>query len=136
MSSPIRMEVTKFKDNKGKQREYLNRIEAIVDGVAEKMAGRVADKAKRLVPKDTRTLMSEIRVETGKFASGDYYIRAQGPGNYSRYYASFVELGTRVFPYGNRNLPKVHRPAKPYLRPAIKGMRRNIERAAKEAVSR
>jgi len=129
MSNPIRLEVTSFEDKKGEQHEYTNRVEAVLDGVSKQGAQMVLRDTIALVPRggkwpnEAGPLADEIRIEQGKFGSMDYYIRAQGPDNYSRYYASFVELGT-----------KAHGEKQPYLRPALEKNRKKIAHMAQRAL--
>ncbi len=82
-------------------------------------AEKVAADAQRLAPKDTGTLRRQIKVRASKFKGGGHIVQAQGPGDYDRYYASFVELGVNIFPYGDKSKPKVKIEPQPYLRPAL-----------------
>jgi len=123
------LEITKFVDEKREQRAYTNRVEAILDGVSKQGAQMVLRDTIALVPRggkwpnEAGPLADEIRIEQGKFGSMDYYIRAQGPWNYSRYYASFVELGT-----------KRHGRKQPYLRPALEKNKKKISHMAQRAL--
>ena len=86
-------------------------IDAIDKNVA-KTEKRIAQVVRRtamaLVPKISGTLRSEIKINASKFKGGGYYVQPQGPRNYTRYYASFVEFGTS------------RAGSQPYMRPAIK----------------
>ena len=51
----------------------------------------------------TGKLSREIKLVRSKFEGGGYALEAQGPNNYTRFYATFVELGSirnpRPIPY-------------------------------------
>lgn len=135
MSKPIRMEVVRIEK---RSKEYINTIDAIVDGVAKDQAEKVARLTRQLVPAGPYSeggLSKQIKVQPGKFSEGDYFIEAQGPGDYSRFYASFLEMGSTIHPWGNKNITK-HLPAQPYLRPALKVYRKKITAAAQRALNR
>ena len=77
------------------------------DGAAKKGADKVlGDSKKYLMSKaahPTGKLAGEIKLVQSKFEGGGYAVEAQGPGNYDRFYATFVELGSirnpRPIPY-------------------------------------
>lgn len=89
---------------------YLAMVERATEQIIKEGAERVAEEAarnlERMAPDSTGTLASQIEVKASKFAKGGYVVIAQGTGNYNvettkkgtprpRWYASFVELGTR-----------------------------------------
>ena len=86
----------------------INAIDKNVAKTEKRIAQMVRRTAMALTPKRSGTLRSEIKVSVSKFKGGGYYVQPQGPRNYTRYYASFVEFGTS------------HTGAQPYMRPAIK----------------
>jgi len=79
-------------------------------------AEMIAKDAKILCPKDTGELSESIEVVESQFRDGGFLVVAQGPGNYDRYRASFVELGT----YKDA--------AQPFMRPAMHKNKRKIQR--------
>jgi HK97 gp10 family phage protein len=92
--------------------KYLKAFEQAVDKVLEKGAKGVVDDARKIITSKakhpTGTLARQIEFKVSQFKDGGYIVEAQGPGNYQKYYAIFVELGTSKMK------------AIPYLRPAIK----------------
>jgi len=109
--------------------ELLKDVGNIVEVVCMEGAEAVAATARRMVKKKTRTLAGQIEVKASKFKGGGAIVQAQGPGNYDRYYASFLELGAWVHPYGNKNAPKVKLEKQPFLRPALAANKRKIQQA-------
>lgn len=105
--------------------ELMSEIGDIIDDVTSKAADLALNTAQTIVPVDTGTLRSEIEIKKSKFEHGGYAVVAQGPGNYDRFYATFVELGTHK---------TVNQPAQPYLRPAIKKVRRMFKKAVQDAI--
>ena len=87
--------------------KVLKAVGRETEKVERRLAKLVQRTAEALAPRQTGKLKSEIDIRSSKFADGGYIVQAQGPGNYTRYYASFVELGT------HKMAPQ------PYLRPAI-----------------
>ena len=63
----------------------------------------------------TGKLASEIKIEKSIFEDGGYLVEAQGSGNYTRFYASFVELGAPNIKGKRRGSTE----AVPFLRPAL-----------------
>ena len=62
-------------------------------------------------------LKSEIDIRVSRYHKGGWFVMAQGPENYSHFYASFVELGT----HAKKTDKQTHEmPEQPYLRPALK----------------
>lgn len=90
----------------------------------------VAEDAKRLVPEDTGTLAASIKVRALKRSRNKlgHGINVGSSKQFSTdglpYYASFVELGTK------------HRPADPFLRPALWGNQEAIKRVFIKTLSK
>lgn len=105
-----------------KDKELTKKAKGIAEEVAKKGAELVLKDAKRLVPKREGILESEIEIKKSIFEDGGYAIIAQGPGNYDKFYATFVELGT------------FKDSAQPYLRPALKRNKGRIHRMFQEAM--
>ena len=61
-------------------------------------------------------LAMSIEVKKSKYKNGGYIVVAHGPRNYDRYYASFVELGTK------------DNEAKPFMRPAVTRNDRKVQK--------
>jgi len=125
-------------------KELLKKVNIIADAVAKKGAGLVLKDARRLVPVDSETLKKEIEVHRGKFRDGDWVVEAQGPGNYTKFYAKFVELGHYSSVYGKykrskgggslKGISPIHIPKKPYLRPALNKNKSRIQRMFRDAM--
>ena len=79
-------------------KEYIGHVRQALDEIIEDGAQQTAEDAKRnlerAAPDSTGKLASEIDVRASQFKDGGWLVEAQGPGNYDRYYASFVELGS------------------------------------------
>lgn len=121
-----------------KDDEYLGSCYQIVDDMTDEVADFALHMAQTLVKKDTGKLESEIEIVKSKFVAGGRAITAQGPGNYSRYYASFVELGHNSSLWKKKYKPgdpTVYIPPRPYMRPAIKAARQRLERKVREIFS-
>jgi len=77
---------------------FLKLVKKEADKVAKDQAGKlIAESRQYLMTRaksPTGKLASEIKVERSKFIGGGYAVEAQGPGNYDRFYATFVELGS------------------------------------------
>ena len=119
--------------------ELLNDMTAVLDEATDRVADVVLADAKRRAPKDTGKLASEIEIKKSKYPGGGRVVAAQGPGNYTKFYASFVELGHYSSMYGrfNRKSSKSGRtyvPAQPFLRPAIKKARRILRKYVQEGI--
>jgi len=120
--------------------------------MADKDWNWIAKETIRLAPKGSKwrtgkwgnkagPLSMEIDVAKGKYSTGDYQIQAQGRGNYTKFYAIFVELGSQIVPYANvpRGTPdprKIKIPKRPYLRPALKKNKRKIKQMIQAALDR
>ncbi|KKK98682.1 hypothetical protein LCGC14_2640310 [marine sediment metagenome] len=87
---------------------WLKEVSQAMEQVEKSTAENIRKDAQTLVPVDTGTLKQEIEVTKSKFEDGGYIVIAQGPGNYSVFYASYIELSTHKMA------------AQPYLRPALK----------------
>lgn len=95
-------------------KELIKEVSNIVEVATKEGAEIVMKDAIRIVKKRSGTLSREIDIRKSRYKDGGYVVQAQGPSNYSRYYASFVELGTHKDP------------KQPFLRPALKRNRRKI----------
>jgi len=104
-----------------KPEQFKKAVGIGVDEILKEGAERILSDARANVPVKTGTLQREIEVKVSKYDG--YIVQAQGPKNYDRYYASFVELGTWKMK------------ARPYLRPALKKnkgwIKNEIQRALK-----
>lgn len=105
----------------------LGAVKVIAENVAEEAAGWILNDARMFLAAKARhptgKLSSEIEIKKSKFPDGGYIVQAQGPGNYDKFYASFVELGT----FKDEALP--------YLRPALHKNKAKILRRFKEMLS-
>jgi len=103
--------------------EYFKRVKRVTDRASRDAARMVLTDARRLVPKDTGRLASQIEVQRGKYPSGDWEVIAQPRGSYGdKFYAIFVELGT------------IDTPTQPYMRPALKKNNRKIKNMIQRAL--
>jgi HK97 gp10 family phage protein len=98
----------------------LDAVQATVDEVSEEGAEKIAEEARSVLMAKAKypsgNLADEIEVKISRFKGGGYIVQAQGPGNYTRYYASFVELGS------------IHNPEPvPYMRQGLKKNRTKIQ---------
>ena len=125
----------------------LKYVAKITDIKTKAGAEMVPKEAQRLVSKgETKKLVGEIKVRRGKFDEGDWVVEAQGKGNYTTYYAIFVELGHYSSVYGTYVRPKgggslkgispIQVPKKPYLRPALNKNKRKIMRSFTNALDK
>lgn len=103
-----------------KSKEFLKKVQSAVEVAAKEGAELVAEDAKNILMKNARNptgeLASQIEIKTSRYKDGGYIVQAQGPGNYTKYRATFVELGTSKMQ------------AIPYLRPALKKNKRRINK--------
>ena len=103
---------------------FLNKVNAVANKVAEEGAELVLRDAqrniKRIAKHPTGKLASEIEIIKSQYEDGGYIVMAQPPGKYTKFYASFLELGT----YKDE--------AKPYLRPALKKNKKKIHQLFKD----
>ena len=103
--------ITEWNDTK-----LLNKVDDLIEESARSGAVKVAQAARSLAPWDSGVLATSIKIEKSKFKDGGYMVVAQGPNNYDRFYATFVELGT----YKTR--------PQPFLRPALHQNKESIRR--------
>lgn len=105
-------------------KKFTAEVQEVADEVAEEGADMVLNDAQQILMRDakhpTGKLASEIEVKKSKFKDGGFIVIAQGPGNYDKFYATFVELGTHKMD------------AIPYLRPALHKNERKIQRMFKD----
>ena len=66
---------------------WLKEVSQAMEQVEKSTAENIRKDAQTLVPVDTGTLKQEIEVTKSKFEDGGYIVIAQGPGNYSVFYA-------------------------------------------------
>ena len=93
---------------------WLKEVDIKMGQLEESTAKKIAADARTIVhvdESDKEHLKNRIEVKESKFWKGGWTVIAQAPGNYIKFYASFIELGL----HKTRNMP-----AKPYLRPALK----------------
>ena len=106
-------------------KKLIRNIRDIIDDISEQGAEWVAADARRLVPVSKKPdgeidhLKTRLDVRKSKFKDGGYSVYAQGPNNYDKFYAIFVELGTSKMT------------ARPFLRPALRRNKRRIMDAYK-----
>jgi len=117
-------------------RGVLREVRQAVRVACKEGAEKVAQDARRLVPKDDGDLRDSIKVEPSKFKDGGYLVVAQGSGDYDRFYATFVELGHYSSLWGlysrkkkNIKTSPIKIKKRPYLRPALRKNKRAIQRA-------
>jgi hypothetical protein len=127
--------------------EYFGSLAERIDGVTDEVADMALSMAKSLSKVQgvgqknyvTGKLSSEIEIKKSKFKAGGRAVTAQGPDNYTKFYASFIELGHFSSMYGkyDRHDSKEGRtyvPAKPFLRPAVKAARRMLPYKIKKVI--
>ena len=100
--------------------DILRRVGQAVEVATKEGAEAVARSARQKVKKKTGKLALEIDVRPSQFKDGGWTVWAQGPGNYDRFYAIWVELGAPI----TRNVKK-----QPFLRPALRGSSQKIMKA-------
>ena len=107
-------------------KELIKKVQHIADNIAEEGAKQVSADAKKILMRaakhPTGKLASEIEIKTSKFKDGGFIVQAQGPGNYDKFYATFVELGTHKME------------AIPFLRPSLHKNKRKIRKRFKDAM--
>lgn len=74
--------------------DALEACEPVVEGAAQKVLESNQSYLMSEANDPTGKLASEIKLEKSRFEFGGWAIEAQGPGNYDRFYATFVELGS------------------------------------------
>lgn len=103
-------------------KEVEAKIQAIIQGVSREGAALIAKHTRQAIPWDTGVLATSVEVKKSVFKDGGYTVVVQGKGNYNKYYASFVELGS----YKDE--------AKPFLRPSMHKNKRKIKRMFQDAL--
>lgn len=103
-------------------KEVEDRIRTIAEAVSRKGAEIIAQHTRSAIPWDTGVLATSVEVKKSRFDG--YMVIVQGKGNYEKYYASFVELGS----YKDA--------AKPYLRPSMHKNKHKIYRMYKDALEK
>ena len=92
-------------------KDIIRNVAIIADGVTKDGAELVRNDAVRRVSGYSKELSQQIKVYKNTYKDKEkvgYRVQAQAPGDYDKFYAIFVELGT------------FKTKAQPYLRPAIK----------------
>ena len=116
-------EIKLFFDNAA----FIKLTETACDGAAQKAVDKIIPESKAMLQSEakhpTGKLASEIKLSKSRFLGGGWGIEAQGPGNYTRFYATFVELGSI------RNPQPI-----PYLRNPLKANRNNIINLFKDLI--
>ena len=118
--------------------DLMERMYKLADAVTERAGNEALNTAQSLVPKDTGKLAAQIEIKKSKFEGGGVVIVAQGKDNVdyyvtkdgkkkADYYAAYVELGTHT---------TVNQPAQPYLRPAIKRVRRIFKKLVQDEIDK
>ena len=122
--------ITEWRD-----KELIEKVKNITDEVAREGAEKVMKDAKNILMKNakhpTGELASRIKMKVSKFKDGGYIVQAQGPGDYNKFYATFVELGTKFGKRFGKKFPRVIEKL-PYLRPALAKNKRWLTREFKE----
>lgn len=116
-------------------KELIRDIKSAAVRATERGAKKVLKKAKQNVRQKSKAPtgkleseidVSKLRIDKNKEAAA-FAVIAQGPSNYTRFYASFVECGGHaLYPYGNKKAAPVYIPARPFLRPAVRSVKRGI----------
>ena len=119
--------------------ELMAKVSDLVDAETEFIAGVGRDIAQEMAPHDTGKLASEIKVSASKFNKNQWVIEAQGPGNYSRFYATFVELGHYSSMWRKKGSyaakSGVYVPPDPFMRPMLRKVRKLFRARVKAALS-
>ena len=120
---------------------FIKLTEKACDEAAEKGAVKVMRDSKTFLGSKVKGghgsagLAGEIKLVKSKYKGGGVAIEAQGPGNYTRFYATFVELGhhSSVFgKYKNKAGPAIA--PIPYLRNPLKANRNYIKNQFKDII--
>jgi HK97 gp10 family phage protein len=114
--------------------KVLKSVQDIVNDVAEKGAELIVNDARKILAQkakhQTGELASQIDIRKSKYKDGGFIVMAQGPGNYTRYRASFVEMGA---PNRTGRRKGSTRPL-PFMRPAMHKNKRRINQMFKDAM--
>ena len=122
--------------------KILEQVNSVAAKVSKEIAEDVMKDAKAILKRTATTttergLLSQFYVAKSKFKNGGYLVYCQGPKKwYKPYHASFLEMGSWVFPYGNKKRRKVYLPPKPFMRPAANKNRRKAAKQYKDALLR
>ena len=87
-------------------KEVMNAVKKTLGVVTKEVAEDVMNDAKRILKQKAKTtteigLLSQFDIQSSKFEDGGLVVWCQGPGNWHEpYHASFVELGSHVYPWG------------------------------------
>ena len=120
---------------------FIKLTEKVCDDAAEKGAVKVMRDSKIFLGSKAKGghgsdgLAGEIKLVKSKYKGGGVAIEAQGPGNYKRFYATFVELGhhSSVFgKYKNKTGPAIA--PIPYLRNPLKANKQYIINLFKDLI--
>ena len=119
----------------------------VCDAAAKKGVDKVLADSKTYLKANTKHghgetgLAGEIKLEKSKFKGGGWAIEAQGPNNYKRYYAVFVELGHRSSMFGRYSRKKGNIGSSPvtvapipYLRNPLKANKQYIINLFKDLI--
>jgi len=104
-------------------KDIIKNVAIVADGVTKQGAEMVLRDAKRLVKKKSGALSNQIKVYKNTYKDKEkvgYRVQAQAPGDYDKFYAIFLELGT----YKTK--------AQPYMRPALKRNKSKIKKAMQD----
>jgi len=104
-------------------KDIVDKVAKISGEVAKQGADMVLSDAKRLVKKKSGALSNQIKVYKNTYKDKEkvgYRVQAQAPGDYDKFYAIFLELGT----YKTK--------AQPYMRPALKRNKSKIKKAMQD----
>jgi len=117
------------------------------DRAAKKAVEKIKKESKKYLANETENhhgekgLAGRIKLEPSKYEGGGWALEAQGPGNYTRYYAIFVELGHRSSMFGKYSRKKgnigsspVEIAPVPYLRTPLKRNRTHIKNLFKDLI--
>jgi len=133
-------------------KEVMNAVKKTLGVVTKEVAEDVMNDAKRILKQKAKTtteigLLSQFDIQSSKFEDGGLVVWCQGPGNWHEpYHASFVELGSHVYPWGI--YPKgtkysakdksrgTHIGPKPFMRPARKKNLSNAKKKWQEALDK
>lgn len=78
--------------------DFEKQLKKVCDNAAKKGAELILQEGKRFIQQHakhpTGKLASEIKLKKSKYKGGGWAVEAQGPNNYDKFYATFVELGS------------------------------------------
>ncbi len=103
-------------------KEVEIKIKAVAHAVSREGAVLIAKHTRTAIPWDTGVLATSVEVKKSAFEDGGYMVLVQGKGNYEKFYASFVEMGS----YKDE--------AKPYLRPSMHKNKHKIKKMYEDAL--